>query len=82
MWGYKILTYYLPIGIYSAIFIGSWLAHFSFYFSKNEDKRTPVLVDGLYKWSAKLKNERPRYRDLQSDAWCADILFSPWPIRI
>ena len=41
-----------------AIFIGSSLAHFSFYFSKNEDNRTPVLVEGLYKLSALLTDRK------------------------
>ena len=45
----------------TAIFIGSWMAYFSFYVSKNEDNRTPVLVEGLHKLSAKLSNEQPRY---------------------
>ena len=58
------------------------LIHFSFYLSKNESNQTSLLVEGLHKFSARLRNKRPRYCDLQSDARCAGILILNWPVGI
>ena len=41
------------------------------------------LINILKYSQAKFRNERPRYRDLQSDGWSADILIFPlanWPL--
>ena len=37
-----------PIDITLAIFIGSWLAHFSFYLPENLDGGETILVEGLH----------------------------------
>ena len=50
-------------GILSAIFISSWLVHFSIFFKmKTIEHQYLILVEGLHKLSAKLRNKRPRYR--------------------
>ena len=59
------------------IFIGLRMAHFSFHNhdnSKNLYSGKSIYIEGLYKFSLKLRNKRPWYRDIQTDAWCTDIV--------